>query len=91
MSTRPRRLGKYELQEILGQGGMAQVRKAFDTQLRRLVAIKFLRADLSQSGSAGATIRGNNRFLKSHSRRTTKSSQRKTSESATYLVLCLRI
>ena len=44
MST-VRRLGKYELQDRLGRGGMAEVWKAFDTQLRRYVAIKFLHAD----------------------------------------------
>ena len=46
MSTTPRRLGKYELQELLGQGGMAEVWKAFDTQLQRYVAIKLLHANL---------------------------------------------
>ncbi len=47
MSTEPvRRLGKYELQERLGHGGMAEVWKAFDTQLRRYVAIKLLHANL---------------------------------------------
>src|SRR5436305_10503219 len=47
MSMEPlRRLGKYELRERLGQGGMAEVWKAFDTQLQRYVAIKLLRAKL---------------------------------------------
>src|SRR2546426_1391866 len=46
MSTGPRRLGKYELRESLGRGGMAEVLKAFDTHLQRFVAIKILHADL---------------------------------------------
>ncbi len=46
MSTNPRSLGKYELQERLGRGGMAEVWKAFDPRLRRYVAIKFMHADL---------------------------------------------
>ena len=47
MSTEPvRRLGKYELQERLGHGGMAEVWKAMDTQLQRHVAIKLLHANL---------------------------------------------
>lgn len=46
MSISPKRLGKYELQMRLGQGGMAEVWKAFDPQLKRLVAIKFLHANL---------------------------------------------
>lgn len=40
------RLGKYELLERLGQGGMGEVWKARDTQLQRFVAIKLLHAEL---------------------------------------------
>src|SRR5258706_4852609 len=46
MSIAPRRFGKYELQERLGRGGMAEVWKALDTQLQRYVAIKVLQANL---------------------------------------------
>src|SRR5437764_4757830 len=48
MSTNPQRLGKYELLERLGQGGMAEVWKARDTQLQRNVAIKILHANLQE-------------------------------------------
>ena len=42
----PRQLGKYELMERLGYGGMAEVWKALDTQLQRYVAIKILHPNL---------------------------------------------
>jgi len=34
-SSNPQRLGKYELRESLGRGGMAEVWKAYDSQLER--------------------------------------------------------
>src|SRR5436305_7665572 len=51
MSTSPRRIGKYELFERLGRGGMAEVWRALDTQLGRYVAIKILRPDLQNDPS----------------------------------------
>jgi len=48
MSTTPMRLDKYELREQLGHGGVAEVWKAFDTQLQRFVAIKVLHPNLRE-------------------------------------------
>src|SRR5947209_7389545 len=46
MGMNQQRIDKYELRERLGRGGMAEVWKAYDTQLQRYVAIKILHADL---------------------------------------------
>ena len=48
MSSVPQRLDKYELVELLGQGGAAEVWKALDTQLQRYVAIKILHPNLRE-------------------------------------------
>ena len=48
MTEIPRILGgRYELGDLIGRGGMAQVHKGYDTRLSRTVAIKVLRADLA--------------------------------------------
>ena len=43
-SQRYRRLGKYELHTLIGEGAMGIVWKAYDTVLRRYVALKLLSA-----------------------------------------------
>lgn len=39
--------GRYRLGNLIGRGGMAEVREAFDTRLGRTVAIKIMRPDLA--------------------------------------------
>ena len=42
-------LGRYEVRSLLGTGGMGEVYLAYDTSLRRQVAIKLLPADVTQN------------------------------------------
>ena len=39
--------GRYEVRELIGRGGMAEVHLGYDTRLNRVVAIKLLRSDIA--------------------------------------------
>lgn len=43
--------GRYEVGELIGRGGMAEVHLGHDTRLGRTVAIKILRADLARDST----------------------------------------
>jgi len=51
-------IGQYEVQSILGRGGMGLVLKAFDTKLHRAVAVKVLAQELA------ANVTAKQRFLR---------------------------
>ena len=56
--TEPQRIGgRYEVGELLGRGGMAEVRKGTDVRLGRTVAIKRLRTDLASDATFQARFR----------------------------------
>ena len=56
--SEPHRIGgRYEVGELLGRGGMAEVRKGTDVRLGRTVAIKRLRTDLASDATFQARFR----------------------------------
>jgi len=46
------RIGRYDVERLIGSGGMGVVFKAYDTELHRPVAVKLLAPYLASSGSA---------------------------------------
>ena len=58
METSPRMLAdRYEVGDLLGRGGMAEVHRGRDTRLGRQVAVKLLRPDLARDPSFQARFR----------------------------------
>ncbi|HEX4574178.1 MAG TPA: serine/threonine-protein kinase [Gemmatimonadales bacterium] len=53
-----RRVGKFELHELIGEGAMGAVWKAYDSVIRRYVALKLL------SGAVGRSADARERFLR---------------------------
>ncbi|MFQ5435529.1 MAG: serine/threonine protein kinase, partial [Anaerolineae bacterium] len=46
--------GRYQIEELLGQGGMSAVYKATDPNLKRVVAVKIIHSHLSGNREFGA-------------------------------------
>jgi beta-lactam-binding protein with PASTA domain/predicted Ser/Thr protein kinase len=58
VNDKPRVLGnRYEVGDLLGRGGMAEVHIGRDTRLGRVVAIKLLRTDLARDATFQARFR----------------------------------
>jgi len=61
--------GRYELGELIGRGGMAEVHSGIDTRLGRTVAIKLLKADLAADSSFEIRFRQEAQAKKTNSAR----------------------
>jgi serine/threonine-protein kinase len=57
MSSVPQNVGPYRLDSLVGRGGMGEVYRAYDARLDRWVAIKHLRSDRVDHGTAALRLR----------------------------------
>lgn len=56
--TQPQVLaGRYEIRQLIGRGGMAEVRLGYDRRLSRIIAIKLLRSDIAGDPTFQARFR----------------------------------
>ena len=58
MLTAGEKFGQYEIQSVLGRGGMGTVYKVINTNLDRIEALKVVNEDLSQSEKYRQWARG---------------------------------
>ncbi|QPL05448.1 MULTISPECIES: Stk1 family PASTA domain-containing Ser/Thr kinase [Actinomyces] len=49
--------GRYEIRELIGRGGMAEVHLGYDTRLSRIIAVKLLRSDIAGDPTFQARFR----------------------------------
>ncbi len=56
--------GRYEIVELVGQGGMGSVYKVYDTKLREHVALKLLRPEIAQDGETVERFRNEIRLAR---------------------------
>jgi serine/threonine-protein kinase len=56
------RFGSYDLQSVIGIGGMGEVYRAYDTARERMVALKLLRTDVAADPSYQARFRRESRI-----------------------------
>ncbi|MDP2312029.1 MAG: SUMF1/EgtB/PvdO family nonheme iron enzyme [Pseudomonadota bacterium] len=63
MTDAANRYGRYEDRGLLGEGGMAQVRRVWDATLGRTVAMKILRAEYGGNAIAEAAFEAETRII----------------------------